>query len=236
MEVKDLKGLMIAHRGLHNEKIIENTIPAFSIALEKKIPIELDVHILKDGNFVVYHDHNLKRLMGINKNIQDYTYDELKQLTFPNTNIHIPLLQEVLELIHGKVMIVIEIKTSGFYYRDYCRKIISILKKYSGDFIIQSFDIRIVNWFLKNTNYITGLLIIKRKKSFYDWLMRKRAIVYTSNPDFISVDYKIVSKRMVQRFRQKKPVLVWTIRNQKKLNEVKDKADSYLVEGFDFIR
>lgn len=239
MEVKDLKGLMIAHRGLYNEKIIENTIPAFSMALDKNIPIELDLRLLKDGNIVVYHDHNLKRLMNINKDIYGYTYDEIKQLTFPNTNTHIPLFKDVLDLVNKKVLIVVEIKEMrNVSYKEYCKKIESILNKYDGNFVIKSFDIRIVNWFLKNTDYITGLLIGKpnKKKKLYCWIINKKMILKLLNPDFLSVDYHLLSDKKIQKFKQKNPVLTWTIRNQKTLNEVKDKADGYLVEGFDFIR
>ena len=95
--------------------------------------------------------------------------DELKEISFPGTDIHIPLLQEVLELVKGKVMIVVEIKrTKIISYQDYCMKVFSILKDYPYDFVVKSFDIRIVNWFLRHTKYITGLLVFDPKKSFYN--------------------------------------------------------------------
>lgn len=234
MKREDLRNLYIAHRGIHNGDIIENTIPAFSLALEKKAPIELDLHILKDNSIVVFHDDNLKRLMGIDRDISTYDYDELKKMTFPNTDIHIPLLQEVLDLVQGKLLLVIEIKRVYTPYNEFCKRIVSILKNYSGDFVIKSFDIRIVNWFLKNTDYITGLLIGKRKKSFYDWVMNRSITISLLKPDFLSVNYNIVSNKMIQKYRKKKPVLVWTINNQDKLDKVKDYADSYLIEKFYF--
>lgn len=235
MEVNNLKGLYIAHRGIQTDTVIENTIPAFSLALDKNIPIELDLHILKDGNIVVYHDENLKRLMGIDKNISSYSYDELKKITFPNTDIHIPLFRDVLDLVKGRVMLVIEIKeTNIMSYKKYCKCINLILENYPYDFVIKSFDIRIVNWFLRNTQYITGLLIANRKKSFYSWLMSRKIIPFLLKPDFISVDRRILFSKFVQDLRKKMPVLVWTIRDKETLNEVKDKADSYLVEKFDF--
>ena len=235
MELDYLKNLYIAHRGIHNDKVIENTIPAFNLALEKKVPIEFDVRILKDGSLVVHHDDNLKRLMNIDRKISSYSYLELEKLTFPNTDIGIPLLEDVLSLVNGKVFLVIEIKKSESYnYKDYCKKIVSILENYSGDFIIKSFDIRIVNWFLKNTNYITGLLLTKLKKSLYDFLVNKNLTLSILKPDFLSVSYRIVDNEIIQNFRRKMPVLVWTIRNEEILNKVKDKADSFLIENFYF--
>lgn len=236
MKVNDLKGLMIAHRGIHNDNIIENTIPAFSLAINKKIPIELDIHILKDGNLVVYHDDNLKRLMGIDKNISSYTYDELKQLTFPNTNVHIPLFTDVLNLIGNKVLLVVEVKKSNIIsYNKYCEKIVSILDNYSGDFVVKSFDIRVVNWFLRKTNYITGILI-NNKKTLYDWCCKQKITISLLKPDFISVNHKLLELKVIKEFRKKGPVLTWTICNQKLFNKIQSKADSFLVEGFDYTK
>ena len=235
MELNDLKNLYIAHRGIQTENTIENTVPAFSLALEKRVPIELDLHILKDGTIVVFHDHNLKRLFGIDREISSYSYKELKKLTFPNTKIHIPLFEDVLRLVSGKVLLVIEIKeTKIMRYSDYCKRIFSILKNYSYDFVVKSFDIRIVHWFLKHTSYITGLLIANRKGSFYDFLMQRRMVISWLRPHFLSVDYHIISNPVIQDFRKKRPILVWTIRDLDILNSVEKKADSYLIEKFYF--
>ena len=69
-DISFLKDSLIAHRGVYNSSVIENTIPAFSKCVDKNYIIELDIHILKDGNIVVYHDHNLFRLCGVNKIIE----------------------------------------------------------------------------------------------------------------------------------------------------------------------
>lgn len=231
MEIKDLKGLYIAHRGIHNDQVIENTIPAFSNAISKKVPIELDINLLKDGNIVVYHDDDLKRLMGIDRRLDSYSYSELEKLVFPNTNIHIPLFSDVLKLVSGKVLLVIEIKKTDITsYSKYCKQIIKLLKNYTGDFVIKSFDIRIVSWFLKNTDYITGLLMIKRKKSIYDFIINQKITLSILKPNFISVDHHIVGSKLIQGFKKHHPVLVWTIRNKDILRQVKDKADSFLID------
>ena len=70
----------IAHRGLHNinENIPENTLKAFKNAIKNNYAIELDVHILKDGKVIVFHDKTLFRMTGVNKKIKDMNYDEIK--------------------------------------------------------------------------------------------------------------------------------------------------------------
>ncbi len=88
-----LKGIYIAHRGLyHKEKgIPENSIRAFKEAVKRNIPVELDVHLLKDGNIVSFHDDNLSRMTGYNKMIKDCTYEEISGLRLLDTNEKIPL-------------------------------------------------------------------------------------------------------------------------------------------------
>ena len=64
---------LIAHRGYHDIKIgiPENSMLAFKRAIENNLIIELDVHVLKDGTVVVFHDDNLKRMTGIDKDIKN---------------------------------------------------------------------------------------------------------------------------------------------------------------------
>ena len=54
----------IAHRGLHSDTVAENSMKSFILAKEKNIAIEIDIHRLADGKFVVFHDKNLKRVAG----------------------------------------------------------------------------------------------------------------------------------------------------------------------------
>ena len=136
-----LKQNLIAHRGMHNIKIgiPENSLKAFEKAIECKYLIELDLHILKDGSVVVFHDDNLKRMTGIDKKIADTTYDEIKNLKLQSTNNYIPLFKEVLKLISGRVPIIIELK--------YDTKVglletetMNILKDYKGKYVVKSFN------------------------------------------------------------------------------------------------
>ena len=72
------KNKIIAHRGIHDSYIVENTLLAFLKAVEKGYAIELDVRLLKDDVIVVYHDFNLQRLTGINKLIESCKQDYIK--------------------------------------------------------------------------------------------------------------------------------------------------------------
>ena len=77
-----LKNKIVAHRGYHdiNIGIPENSILSFKRAIDKNYLIEFDLHLLKDGNVVVFHDDNLKRMTGLDSPIKDKTYPELQNL------------------------------------------------------------------------------------------------------------------------------------------------------------
>ena len=67
---------LFAHRGLFNPKlgIPENSMPAFSRAIEKGYGIELDVQVTKDNRIVVFHDYSLGRMCGIDIPLETKTY------------------------------------------------------------------------------------------------------------------------------------------------------------------
>ena len=71
---------IVAHRG-ESADAPENTMAAFRLAWERKVPaVELDVHLSKDGKLVVIHDKDTQRTAGVKKVIKDSTWDELKDI------------------------------------------------------------------------------------------------------------------------------------------------------------
>ena len=72
--------MIMAHRGF-SAQAPENTIPAFQMCKDNRVTAaELDVQMLADGTIVVLHDDNLKRTAGIDKNVWEVTYSEIKDL------------------------------------------------------------------------------------------------------------------------------------------------------------
>lgn len=223
---------LIAHRGLHNDKYPENSIGAFKRAIRKNYIIELDVHLLKDDTVVVFHDDNLYRMCGKNKKIKDYTYPELKKLKLLDTNYTIPTLEHVLKLIDGKVPIIVELKYDlkvGLLEEKVCE----LLDEYNGDFCVKSFSPLSIMWFKKNRpNYIRGLLISNRSKKFREKLMHSFIPFWMCKPDFISCNYLLYKKRIIQKFMRKHPVIAWTVRSENTYNKYKDKFSNMIVEKF----
>ena len=95
----------------------ENSMPAFQAAVAAGYGIELDTQTTADGRLVVFHDENLYRMCGIDKNLYECTYDELRTYKLAKTEYGIPLFEDVLKMIDGKVPLVVEIKSEGNWKR-----------------------------------------------------------------------------------------------------------------------
>lgn len=141
-------GRNFAHRGLHriDKSVPENSIPAFEHAARIGYGIELDVHITADGELVVFHDDELKRVCGVDGRLEDLTLDGLRQLRLCGTDNAVPTLQEVLAAVAGRSPLIVELKR-GHANRELCRKVYEVMQTYSGPWCIESFDPRIVFWF-----------------------------------------------------------------------------------------
>lgn len=141
-------GRNFAHRGLHSpdKRIPENSLAAFGLAAEAGYGMELDVQLSRDGQVVVFHDDDLKRVCGREERVDELTWPELHTLSLCGTTERIPLFSQVLDLVDGRTPLIVELK-SGRRNRELCRKTLALLRGYAGDACIESFDPRIVAWF-----------------------------------------------------------------------------------------
>ena len=105
-----LRGWYYAHRGLHDAVLPENSMSAFRAALEHGFGIELDIHLMADGNLAVIHDASLKRTAGVDVLIEDLTTEDLSKYPLEGTTETIPTFNQVLELYAGKAPLIIELK------------------------------------------------------------------------------------------------------------------------------
>ena len=81
---------MIAHRGLCGLER-ENTMAAFIAAGNRSYyGIECDIHKTLDGQFVVIHDDNTKRVSPVDKLISETTYEDLLAINLYDVNSQIP--------------------------------------------------------------------------------------------------------------------------------------------------
>lgn len=228
----------ISHRGFHNgENIPENSMKAFDAAIENDFAIELDVHILMDENVVVFHDDNLKRMTGVDKVIEKCTYDEISQLKLFNSDEKIPLFKDVLELVNGKVELLIELK-SFIKAGRLEEKTYELLKDYEGEYAIQSFNPFSVGWFKRNaSNIIRGQLSGSYKGGgltiIVKFLLRNLLLNLISKPDFINYEIEYLNTLpIILQKRRKKLIVGWTARNEKEYKIALNKCKNVVFEGF----
>lgn len=214
--IEFLKSNLIAHRGLHSSNTIENTIPAFIKAMDKGYIIELDIHILKDNTIVIYHDFDLKRLTGVNKVIEKLTYPQLSKIKIKK-KYQIPTLKQVMNIINGKVPLLIEIKTVDKNIK-FFEELIKLLDNYSGVFALQSINPFVIEWFYQNKKYPLGLIIFNE----INYKILKK---YSKMCDFLTVYKKQLP------FKSKKMIIGFTIKTIEELEKYLPLSDNLIVEN-----
>ena len=101
--------LRIGHRGAPKH-MLENTIASFEAALALGADgIELDVHLCKSGELVVFHDDGMDRLTPDNYLVRDLTLAQMRAYPMPGGE-RIPTLPEVLDALGRDIYYFIELK------------------------------------------------------------------------------------------------------------------------------
>ena len=228
-----LKSKYIAHRGLWDENIIENSIPAYQNAADKGFPIEIDVYLTKDGKLVSFHDRPLKRMTGEEGFIYDKTLAQLKELRLFGSEQKIPTFEEVLSIAKGKSPLLIEIKNQP--NPKVVDELVSALKDYDGEFAIQSFN----HFYIKRVrklvpHFIRGVLgtecHAKEKGFLTRFILKHLSLNFLAKPDFISYSY--TGLPLPKRKTKNKVVLAWTVTDQQIADDIKNYCDNFIFENF----
>lgn len=234
MKKINLNNLIIAHRGVHDNILIpENSILSFKKSIENNLAIELDVQVSSDGELFVFHDDNLFRMSGDNKKLNDFTALELSKIKLLNLDIFIPKFSEVLDLVNGKVLLDIEIKNTDDYIY-VVDKILDELKNYNGDFILKSFNPKIVKYIKKkNKDIMAGLLIaFNYNKKIYSLVLKNKFIIKYCHADFVALNKNLLKFNKWRKLTKKMPVLIWTIKSKDEFSKYKNV--SYICDNLPF--
>lgn len=232
-----------AHRGFfdNGDGVPENSMAAFRYAVLGGFGIELDLQLTADGEVVVFHDYSLKRMCGEDVKLGELTLDELRKYRLLGSEFGIPTFSEVLELVDGRVPILVELKGENGD-TELCERTAKILDSYRGAYSVESFNPLLLRWFKRNRpdvirgQLVTNLFKSKNKGSF----MRNLALTgmltnCLSSPDFIAVDEKHIKSLPVfvctSLFGAK--MFVWTVRKKEHFDINKENGDCSIFEGFD---
>ena len=239
-KLHQLRGWNYAHRGLHGNGVAENSMEAFRLALDHGYGIELDIHLLADGELAVFHDSDLRRITGREGILEDLTADQLKDYPLSGTDQTIPLFRDVLALYAGKAPLIVELKTKNNHaaLTDAACK---LLDGYEGAWCMESFDPRCLLWLKKHRpDVIRGQLTenyLKKSKVkvplYLKWLMTKNLGNFLTKPDFIAYRYEDRRCTLSNRVCMKRMAGVsWTLRSQEEYDTAVSEGWIPIFEGF----
>ena len=236
-----LLNVLYAHRGLFDNKTAapENSLPAFQKAVEAGYGIELDVQLSKDGIPVVFHDASLKRMCGVEGNVWDYPLSELKQLKLADSNAEVPTFAEVLDVVGGKVPLIIEYKLDVPQTK-VCRLVNDLLRSYTGAYCIESFHPLALLWYRRHRpDVVRGQLCMeywnedKYRGNPFFFVLSYLVTNAAARPDFIAYKHSDASN-LSFRLTKRMGVLAvaWTIKSQRQLEEAKKHFDLFIFDSF----
>lgn len=213
--------MIMAHRG-DSHDAPENTIPAFRKAIENGADAaELDVQMTKDGTVIVLHDSNLKRTTGLDKNVWQVTYDQIRDLDNGSfySDVYqftrIPTLDQVLKVCKGKLYLNIEIKRTG-HDGGIVEKTLEIIEanQYENDCDITSFDYGTLSQ-IKRLN--------PKIYTVYTTTVGGGSLARLKDADAFSVDSNFVTPGFAQYMKKSnKGIFVWTVNNEVTMNRMID--------------
>ena len=223
---RSLKGWYYAHRGFYDNdtEAPENSLRAFAKAAEKGYGIELDVQLTKDKKPVVFHD---------------YTYQQLKQFQLFQTDQRIPLLEEVLKLVNGRVPLIVELKIERTDL-SVCPAAAELLEGYHGPYCIESFNPLGLFWFRRRyPRIVRGQLSDNfpretGRNGIIEQCLRHLLFNWLTKPDFIAYHCKYPGalSRWLCRHLYGATAVAWTVRSPAEKKKLEKEFDLFIFEHF----
>lgn len=238
----------IAHRGLHDAKrgIIENTAPAFEAALAKGYGIECDLRPAAGGLPVVFHDETLNRLVHGKGALAHLDASAIKRLRYKGSDTHILTFAEFLDLVDGKVPLLVEVKSEWDPPdKAFLSRIAKLAHSYRGPLALMSFDPAVMT-VLRQLAPKLPLGIVSGSYAGHGWWHRKvgkpraqalRDLLLSGPvaPDFYAYQVGALPTAVTRYVREVQglPLFTWTVRSAKDRATAAKWADAPIFEGFE---
>ncbi|WP_425073183.1 glycerophosphodiester phosphodiesterase family protein [Sagittula sp. S175] len=237
----------IAHRALHDRAAgrPENSRAAFRAAIDAGYGIEFDLQLSSDGQAMVFHDYDLKRLTGVAGAVRQRTAAELAATRLLDAGDGIPTLAEMLEMVAGRVPLLIEVKDQdgamGPDVGPLEQATAEALRDYTGDVALMSFNPYSVKALARLCpDRPVGLTSCAGSVEDYPTLSKARREELARLPvadeidlAFISHDHHDLSNPRVAELKARGvPILCWTIRSPAEEAAAREIADNVTFEGY----
>jgi glycerophosphoryl diester phosphodiesterase len=237
-----------AHRGFHsrslndNKVIPENSLEAFELAVQKNYSIEMDIHFSKDFNIVVFHDYFLSRLTTKTGFISSKNLNYIRQARLANSE-PVPTIEDALNLINGRVPILLEIKHTKHIKKNlevFTRSLAEKLEDYNGSAALMSFNFDLIKY-INRSNLLRklplGLTTSFPKIENLSNRIKNNKIendIISNKLQFISQDWRGIKNRRIERIKNLDiAILSWTITSKKIENGLKGLVDNITFEHYE---
>lgn len=229
----------VAHRGLHDAAngIIENTVSAFSAAIDGQYAIECDLQLASDGEAMVFHDDTLERLTERRGAFAALTAAELKAVPFKGTSDRMLTLGELCDLVAGRVTLVLEVKSHFTGDMRLTNRVAAVVEGYAGPVAAMSFDPGVVGGLHAAAPGLPRGLVAQSRPD--PEVPSGNSVRYALNalrarPHFLawSVEDLAGFWPLLGRWGFGLPLLTWTVRTQADRLRAARWADQMIFEGF----
>jgi glycerophosphoryl diester phosphodiesterase len=235
----------VAHRGLHDAArgIIENTPSAVTAAVEGGYGIEVDLQISADGEAMVHHDDALGRLTDGAGDLAATSAADLKAVPFKSTADRMITLGELCDMVAGRTMLVLELKSRFDGDLRLVARATDVLKNYAGPVAVMSFDPAQVTAVRRMAPALVRGVVAERWYRHHEWdrlpASEKRRLAFLlhglrTRPHFVAYSVRDLPALapLVARHIFGLPLLTWTVRTSEDRLRAQRWADQMIFEGF----
>jgi glycerophosphoryl diester phosphodiesterase len=217
-EAGDGRPLILGHRGASG-RLPENTLAAFHGAISDGADgFELDVHLCKSGEPVVFHDYDLQRMCGDPRRIDELSWSELSRVSIAGERI--PLLDEVLQELRS-ALVNIEIKRQpAARLPAIVDAVARLAAQHRRRVLISSFDPRAIALLALRHPELPRALLFHHKQSA---LLRSGVLALPLQVDAVHPEHGLVdATRLARWHRQGRRVNVWTVDSTLRARQLAD--------------
>lgn len=230
----------VAHRGLWSpDGPPENSLGAFQAACQAGYGIELDIQLSADGEAMVFHDDDLKRMTGAEGRLRDRTAADLGELRLAGTDERIPTLAETMAIIGHRAMVHVELKTPYGEVGPLEQRAHDVLIDHSGPVCVIGFNPYSHAWFAERfPGVLRGLDSYDYKRAPHMSEEQRQSFarlehVSIARPHFLALHLDMVADERAVKFREQgMPVVAWTVRKPEQWEAIKSHCDNLIFEGF----
>ncbi|MEJ1158782.1 glycerophosphodiester phosphodiesterase family protein [Prosthecomicrobium sp. N25] len=249
MDLAFLTRRPIAHRGYHDIGAgrVENTLSAFRAAIDRDFAIECDLQLTADGEAVVFHDFTLDRLTTGSGRVDALPLAAVQAVAFKAApDERIPTLRQMLDLVAGRVPLVIEIKSEFRRPADLrlVARAVEVLKGYAGPFACMSFDPEMVAALGRLApGFVRGIVADDATDpdhygdlgALERFALRHILHAPRTRPHFVSYAIRHLPAPGPTLLRKVfgRPLICWTVRTAEQRAKAARETDQITFEGFD---